>query len=388
MIEKRKLNKRVLIDYLSVSMDFIDVNKASKNIYYINETDHLFGQLLRLLGYQGNPAEVSKVQSMRGYTNAIGIGEHIKILYGGEHTKNANERYSINLHMSGQACREFENFLNGNWTELLKFLIEHDSKFKRIDIAIDDFDGEQIDIYEIEAFLRKKHFVSPFRKINYQITERYKSDLVISEGYTITLGSAGSNQLQIYDKRLERLAKDQPDLDTDIWYRYEMRFVTDKADAVAQIYASSIEENNSPKFMTYAKELLLNCLDLKKFNPGNAQITRWETHQKWLDFLDSVVKIDLKVKHKVQTTIEKRKNWYQRSIKKVNASFYASLDQEENFYQYIMKNILTGFENFTEQDLAMVNNYREKKGYKKINWKTITESINNIRNSLGEGNEK
>ena len=54
----------------------------------------------------------------------------------------------------------------------------------------------------------------PLEKINYQFTEFYTGDSVVSEGYTITLGSAGSNQLQIYDKRLERNAKDEPDLDT------------------------------------------------------------------------------------------------------------------------------------------------------------------------------
>ena len=42
-----------------------------------------------------------------------------------------------------------------------------------------------------------------------------------------------------------------------------MRFVNEKADAVANIYITSIEENNSLLFMRYARELLLNCLDLK-----------------------------------------------------------------------------------------------------------------------------
>ena len=70
----------------------------------------------------------------------------------------------MNLLMSGQACREFENFLDGNWTKLLSYLIENNAKIKRLDIAIDDFDGEQIDIYDIEPILRNNHFISPFRK--------------------------------------------------------------------------------------------------------------------------------------------------------------------------------------------------------------------------------
>jgi DNA relaxase NicK len=386
-MEKHTLKKRVLIDYLSVSIDFIDIQKVTKNFYEIIGNLDLFQKLIELLGFEQSFTELPRIQPIRGYTNAYGIGEHIKLLYGGENTKNANQRYTMNLHMSGQACREFENFLGGNWQKLMEFLINKESKFKRLDIAIDDFDGQEIDIYDIEAILRRKHFVSPFRKINYQFTERYSSDAVVSEGFTITLGSAGSNQLQIYDKRLERLAKDEPDLMTDIWYRYEMRFVNEKADAVAQIYTTSVTKNNSRAFMKYARELLLTCLDLKKYNPKNSQVTRWKTLPEWKAFLNAVEKIDLNVKHRVDTTIERKKVWYNRSIKKVNAAFYASFDGYESFHQYVMKNILTGFDKFTEQDIAMINNYREKNGHKKINWEDITEAMKSIQEYLGEDDE-
>ncbi len=387
MIEKRKLKKRVLIDFLSVSMDFVDVHIASKNLYQLSGDMNLFTNFIQLLGFHDSYLNLPIGQSVRGYTNAYVIGEHIKILFGGEHTKNANGRYSINLLMSGQACREFENFLDGNWTKLLSFLIEQDASFKRIDIAIDDFDGEQIDIYDIEPILRNKHFVSPFRKINYQFTERYSSNLVISEGFTITLGSAGSNQLQIYDKRLERNARNEPDLDTDIWYRYEMRFVNEKADAVTQIYAVSIQENNSAQFMTYARELLINCLDLKQPNKNNHQVSRWKTDDRWLAFLESVEKIDLNVKHRVETTIEKRKSWYKRSLKKVNAAFYAGFDGNESFMDYMMRNVLSGLEELKPQDVAMINNYRENNGNKKINLEDISDTIKNLKEYLGEENE-
>jgi phage replication initiation protein len=386
--EKRVLEKRVLIDFLSVTFDFVEVYALNSKIYrLVNETKE-FEKLLKLLGFTDDYTKLPKIQPIRGYSECYGIGENIKLLFGGEHTKNANGKYSMNLLMSGQACREFENYLDGNWNRLLSFLLQKGAAIKRIDIAIDDFDGQEIDIYEIEGILRSRNFVSPFRKINYQFTDSYVGDLVVSEGYTITMGSAGSNQLQIYDKRLERDAKNQPDLSTDIWYRYEMRFVNEKADSVAQMYAVAIFENNSKGFMKYARELLFNCLDLKVQQISNAQRTRWETHEKWNAFLDSVEKIDLNVKHKVETTIDKRMKWYDRSIKRINASFYASLSADRDFMSFIVNNVLEGFESFEEKDITITNNYRVSKGQKKLTWQDIIAIKNNLKEFIGEKNDK
>ena len=385
--EKRVLEKRVLIDFLSVTFDFVEIHHLKNKIYRVSNNFELFEELLNLLGYHQGYKLLPSIQSIRGYAECYGIGEHIKLLYGGEHTKNARGKYSMNLLMSGQACREFENYLKGNWNKLISFLLEHDASIKRIDIAIDDFDGREIDIYEIEEILRSRNFVSPFRKINYQFTESYTGDQVVSEGYTITLGSAGSTQLQIYDKRLERDAKNQPDLDTDVWYRYEMRFVDEKANSVAQMYVAAINQNNSIEFMHYARELLLNCLELKVSKDTAIQRTRWETHPKWLDFLDRVEKIDLNVKHKISTTIEKRKIWYERSIKKVNAAFYGALVGDENFIKYLMQNVLDGFETFEDKDLSMLNNYRQNKNQQKLTWEEILQIRTNLKKFVGENDE-
>lgn len=386
--EKRVLEKRVLIDFLSVTFDFVVIQATKGKTYRVSPNDFNFVKLLSLLGYDGEIYDIQKIQPIRGYSHCYLLGEHIKLLFGGEHTKTSSGKYSMNLLMSGQACREFENIVNGNWNSLISYLLDMNSVIKRIDIAIDDFDGSEIDIYDIEDHLRKRNFVSPFRKINYQFTEAYYGEQVLSEGFTITLGSPGSNQLQIYDKRLERDAKDQPDLDTDVWYRYEMRFVDEKAESVSKLYLSSVEQNNSKEFMKYARELLKGCLDLKTPKATSKQRSRWDTLPEWEMFLDSVEKIDLNVKHRIDTTIQRRKRWYDRSLKKVNAAFYGSFDSEqENFIYYIAKNVLEGFKSFEDKDLSMINNYRILSGLNPLTWQDINKYRQELGKLTGEENE-
>lgn len=384
VFDKPKLQKRVLIDWLSASFDFVDVFKVSPNNYDLDLYNPLFKQLVAFFGWEMPTTELPRLKKVvRGYTNGFEIGEHIRILYGGEHTKNASDRYSINLLLSGEACREFENFMDGNWNDLLTFLITNEAKIKRIDIAIDDFDGDEISIYEIEPFIRRNHYVSPSENYSIRADGGMRDGQRVSTGFSITFGSSSSSQLQIYDKKLERVAKGSPDLDTDIWYRYEMRFVDEKAQAIAETYTIAISDNYSPVFMDMAKASLWRFLDLKVPTKNDSNISRWNTFKKWIKFLDAVGRINLQTKHKIKPTMIRKKLWYETSLHKFSASLLAYMDFTE-YTKFNYETMLKGFEEMfgDEKILSMINNGRTTKGLKQLTWDDIKKLIETLKYAL------
>jgi len=381
--EKRTLEKRVLVDWLSASFDFVSIEKIDDNYYYLKQ-DERFEKLMRLIGYQGPLSYIPMTQPLNGYKHGYIVGENIKLFYGGEFPKNKHGNYTMQLLMSGEACREFENFLDGDMPKLMKYLLSHDhTSITRFDLALDVFDDSTWNIYDLERYMRNGWYTSNMRRINYQITEERTSTQVLPMGFAITLGSPKSSQLQVYDKRLERDAKDQIDLDTDVWQRYEMRFVGDRADAVALEYVNAVESNSSKEFMTFVRSLLYQMLDVK-MPSKNKQRTRWKTHPKWLEFLDEVEKIDIRVKHRIDTTIERRKRWSDRSYAKVNAGFFMAFEgDKESFLEHTFGQILLGYERFEPKDVEMINNYRKQKGMKPLTLEQMKESINSVKEYLG-----
>jgi hypothetical protein len=363
-IEKTSLDKRVLIDWLSVSFDCFDVSKIRGNIFRIDGSK-IFNEFISLLGFQNDAKYLQQVRPVRGYYNAYGIGENIKLLYGGEHTKNKHDRYTMNLLMSGEACREFEINLKRKWHPLLEFIFKYNGQVKRLDIAIDDFDANEIDIYDIEnEFVRTRNYTSPMRSCDVRYNFKKTSDGDISTGFSMTFGSAGSSQFQIYDKKLERMVKNVPDLETEKWYRYEMRFVNEKAQSVAQRYLSSVNSGDDASFMTYASELLYASLDLK--NPtSDINRSRWPTDPRWISFLNEVKKIKFDAYENVNTTIMRRKLWHTHSMTKVQAEFFLS-NVDGSFNKFMDNQVLIGLEKIDDISIARVNNYRESLGMEKI----------------------
>jgi phage replication initiation protein len=360
-IEKRTLEKQVQIDWLSATFDFVKIEKISKNLYELKH-DQNFQALLYMLGYTGSTSVIPDGPGKNGYSHSIRIGEHIELFYGSEQGKNKHGNYTMNLKMSGEACREYENHLNGNFQKLFKFLISYDhTKFTRVDYAIDDYTGHEINIYDIEHILRSGHYSSAYRKVYYFIGEQTTSNQQLPIGFTIQLGSIGSNQLVIYDKKLEQLLKEKKKVNVDTWFRYEMRFTDDKAMVVIQEYIASVEENNSSKFMIFASELLLSILDLK-VPSNNKQKSRWKTRDDWMLFLNAVSKIDLTVRRPIETTIQKRKDYYFRSYSKFMATLLVALDNDdETFNDFIKKVLKEGLDKIDQKEISMINNYRQTK---------------------------
>ena len=202
----------------------------------------------------------------------------------------------------------------------------------------------------------------------------------ISTGFSITFGSASSNQLQIYDKKLERMQKGSPDIHSDIWYRYEMRFVDHTAQAIAETYTIAVEQNYSPVFMELARSNLYRMLDIKEQNPNDTNLSRWKTLDKWTNFLDGVSKINLKTNYKVESTMIKKKLWFESSLHKFTAQMIA-YQGLNNFGLNNYKTALKGFEDMfgDEKALSMINNGLQALGQKSLSWDDIQEIMESLK---------
>ncbi len=358
LVEKRTLDKQVLVDWLSATFDFVKIEKISKNLYELKH-DHNLQALLYMLGYTGSMAILKDGPGRYGYAHSITIGEHIELYYGSERAKNKHGNYTMQLEMNGKACREYENHLNGNFQKLKKFLISFDhTQFTRVDYAIDDFSATEFNIYDLTRIIESGHYVSAFKDVNMWRGLRNKTDMTINKGYTVQFGNRGSNMLVIYDKLLEQLDKEGKKANVDTWYRYEMRFVKEKARVVIENYITAVEEDDSQLFMTFASELLYTLLDLK-IPSNNKQKTRWKTREDWLNFLEAVSKVDLKVRRRIESTIEQKKKYIKRSYDKFFATLWIALEKDETNLQKLLKEMLKdGISKIDDKALATINNYR------------------------------
>lgn len=136
--------------------------------------------------------------------------ECIKIHYG------RDDGY-VWLEMSGQGCRAFETYGNGDFDSLFALVLNNpdDMKITRLDVAYDDKSGI-ICMDNLISDTRSNNFCSRF--IDWQIVEGTK-------GSSVCHGSMKSDiYLRIYDKAMERGYKDGRH-----WVRIEIQLRRDRA---------------------------------------------------------------------------------------------------------------------------------------------------------------
>lgn len=347
-------SKRAIIDWLS----FTFVLKEQD--IYINL---IVQELLKIFGFKKHETKIER-KAVNGFSKSLLIGEHIKIMFDSPVIKNSEGEPIAQLLMSGQACREFELNIGGNWNHLLSFLVSR-GNFKRIDLAIDDFKAEEINIYDLEDIIVKKaNYVSCFKDIDYRIQFQRNSKEVDSiqtlKTYWIRLGTEGKNNLLIYDKLLERKARDQLDYDVNIWNRYEMRIVDDKANELVRKYVLYFE-NKENNFLDFVSGVLINYLDLKKPSK-DLNKSRWRRLPEWSKFLNSIQKIDLKARLKQHSTIDTLIAWSNKSLAKVSAQ--QVLTQGGLYYEKLWKEGVKRIVNENDtKTLSKINNDLEAKGY-------------------------
>lgn len=374
-VENPSFEKVVLIDYLTVSFDCFDI-RYKDNDYIIGNKD-LFQRLLRILGYHDDPLMLQKeVSGLHGFTKGYRIGEFIRISYGGEQGKSSSGEYPLSLEMSGQACREFEHYLKGDWLELFKFIFEYEEQIRvtTFHLATDDYTGNEIRFKTIRELYESKHFVTSFRKASYIRSDDIYSDQLYSTGETLYFGSRDGNQLVIYNKMAEMQEKGrQSEIKSDYHYRFELRFKGERSKLLVKTYLDLGLQKQSQEFMLFVASELLKAVEFKDPEDKNSRVRRKRIHPAWQAFLNNVSKSELTVKAPDETTIERKLKWFKEDMASTMIEFAAAKDFD-GLENYIYQMMLDHIDDLKSKKVSRINNHLSKLN-KKFNRETFKKGL-------------
>ncbi|MCK9224836.1 MAG: replication initiation factor domain-containing protein [Candidatus Muirbacterium halophilum] len=381
---------------LSSMIEVLEIAETDKNDYILNS-------ILSIMNVGKKWKAINIIdKAVNGYKFSWNIGEFIRINFAGP--KMANGKPSTQILFSGQACREFESDFNASFYELFKFLKKEHKKlgflfdkkgnhlidcngelmsyrfngsFKRVDGAIDDFTGKELNIYDLESYATNYHWTGPYRSINLIHSTKIEHGIIQSKGYSLTFGSPGSSQLQIYDKKLEQIQKGESFIGSNTWYRYEMRFVDRKADAFIDEYIKAYEQNTLGEL---AFSVLKSQIRFLNPNFNDSRKCRWKTLPEWDNFLNHVQAINLKLADKPVRTIDTKLIWFDHSmVTTMTQLFLIYRNSPNQFTEEMERYIKKGSLKLTPEHLSALNKYLKDNGqpiitdeeYKKMTVKGI-----------------
>ena len=273
------MNKfEIKIDYFSATFP-LDVDADDSILFKVHEMVSLIATYLNVENF-----EILKTKyAQNNYNYQYQLGEHIILRLDGP----VNDCYqkTCHLELKGDACRDFEKRNpNKTWINFIHFMAELNARFKRIDIAIDDFTGQDAHLYWIVEKIANKHYTSVFR-------QPPMPHGTIDSGMTLQFGSKDSPvELVIYDKRAER-QKRKKSSDKEYWVRYEMRFRRENAEKIIYLLCKEYHKDEKINLQTIALSQLYRMIDIKEDNKYQAKSQYLvKTDPKWLQFLNNAEK--------------------------------------------------------------------------------------------------
>lgn len=296
---------------------------------------------------------------MFGYRSMLQCG-HISVMY------NGHEGMGIHMMMTGQGCREYENYGKLDWQTLFDIMLRCDGRFTRIDLAIDDFKG----YFSIKQLIRKVksgEMTSKFK--NATRVEKIRIEDGKTVGETVYVGSDSSQvKVRFYDKLLEQQHKDgvdPADLEgINVWNRTEVQCRDDRAQAVAGLIALGEPAGKiAGGILKHYMRFTVRGKDRNK--------SRWKTAPFWQDFLDGVLPLQLAV-GRPDVSIEKKVQWLKRQV----APTIAAVIQAYENAGIIVDLVEEGSERLKDRDLAIINEFKAKR--KTVSEKN-TETINGLK---------
>ena len=109
---------------------------------------------------------------------------------------------NILIDMSGQACRQLEEYMcrskGWHWYKLIAFILEIDGVFSRLDLALDIFDDSSPSVKVIQDYIKRGQLSTKSHKF-VEINSGRILDGKLT-GFTIYIG-ASPQILRIYDKK-------------------------------------------------------------------------------------------------------------------------------------------------------------------------------------------
>lgn len=243
-------------------------NKVIYDWVSITSKIHSSHGFIQLLGLDEEGIIWEQVKGAHGYRDRL-YWEKISIYY------NGREDMGIWLEMSGQGCRAFESFGNGDYEALFREVFNNpgDMRVTRLDVAFDDLEG-LLDIEIVCEDARKAEYISKFR------TGAATYGLGDDTGKSVLLGSRSSEALvRIYDKAAERGFNDRH------WIRVELQLRRERAAAFLRL--------TDPIGQCFAG-VLVNYLRFVD-EPSGFDTNRWRWPMKdyWRRLIDGAARIRL-----------------------------------------------------------------------------------------------
>lgn len=230
---------------------------------------HGTGEIIEMLGLEEVVWET--VKGAHGYKQRL-YWNCISIHYDG------NDDMGVWLELTGQGCRAFETYGNGDYEALFREVLANPGEMKltRLDVAYDDISDENnvgiLDIMQLCDDTRDQSFISRFGE--YQV-------IYGSKGNSINHGSMKSEIfVRIYDKAMERGFTDGRH-----WIRVEIQLRRDRALAFVK-QPGSIGQKFAGVLLNYLRYIE---------QPEEADTNRWRWPMKcyWEQLIQSAEKIKL-----------------------------------------------------------------------------------------------
>ena len=250
-------------------LDFPHGNRLIYDWVSFSTRIHKPDEIMDLIGMRDCPWEI--LTSGNGYTHRHHFGG-VSISFIDGDMSHVGGFYLLD--MSGQGCRTFETYGNGNYDALFKLVQKELSKPKamqdvrltRLDVAYDDLSG-LLNIDQICDKTRCQEFVSRI--------QRYES-IYGSKGNSVNFGSKGSNIfIRIYDKARERGFTDGRH-----WIRCELQLRKENACG----FVNKLPGNTLSGLYT---GVLKNYLSFREPDPDDSNKRRWDESSWWTAFLDN-----------------------------------------------------------------------------------------------------
>lgn len=259
--------------------------------------------------------------------------------------------------------------IQGESVDVLRRVKSLSGRFRRIDLALDDFVGD-LDLGAISDHLANGLLTTRWRK--YQAvngTAEIGTDDF--SGCTIYIGSRTSESfLRFYDKQAEQFSKAKDRLQGGLtdderaqalqeirddlpnhWIRCELETKGDRADILGQALIQAHDNGNLAEVFS---EYLLGFIDFKEEGAADTNKSRWETVSWWADFLLTTAKRRLTLPKPIQT-IETVKAWFDVAVAPMAAVIMATMSADgQAGYDWLMASIVGGWGRLKEHHKAIL----------------------------------
>jgi len=242
-----------------------------------------------------------------GYTYMLRCNfADIRVLFGGR-DEEITKKMGVHVTIPGEGCRAL--FSRVSPDVLLSELLSWDESVQitRLDLALDNIG----DIYFYPRELKEYYDdgLVKSRWKNWELVQSGKNGQKELTGDTFYLGSRTSEMFcRVYDKTLERIANNDTEV-PEHWVRWELVCKHDRAQVAAEQLNKSGFALGEVMF-----GILSNYFTLLKENPNDSHKERWETDERWSNFLGDVQPIRLYRIIKKAKTLSDKVDWVTKQV--------------------------------------------------------------------------